>query len=133
MKLYFPCLQGRVFKLFKKLLCAGYVGEVYGYGLQLVWMMVGNFFGVLLALFTSIPLFYSLNVSSVNEVSNLFYWLYIARISIEMNPISVSTVTQQANGRIIKNWRSVILRRMIINDELVCFHDTFKCFKIKIR
>ena len=46
----------------------GFSGEVYGNGIQLVGMALGNVFGVLLAMYTSIPLMYSLKFTSVNEV-----------------------------------------------------------------
>ena len=49
---------------------AGYSGEVYGNGIQLVGMAFGNILGMVLAMYTSIPLMYSLKFTSVNEVSD---------------------------------------------------------------
>lgn len=48
---------------------AGYVGEVYGQGLQLVWSLLGNALGIVVSAMFLMPVMYPLRLSSVNEVS----------------------------------------------------------------
>ncbi|XP_018008624.1 sodium-coupled monocarboxylate transporter 1 [Hyalella azteca] len=45
----------------------GYVGEVYGHGIQLMWSLVGNFLGVVVAAKVFAPIIYNMKLESVNQ------------------------------------------------------------------
>jgi len=45
----------------------GYVGEVYGNGIQLVWCLLGTVLGFATAIHIMLPILYDLKLSSVNE------------------------------------------------------------------
>lgn len=68
----------------------GYVGEVYGHGMQMVWVLLGMVVGIVLTTHTIIPVFYSLKLRSINEYIEMrFHSLLLKRLILGISCLNM--------------------------------------------